>query len=525
MTIPTHLPAPPPQRHATSYLIDGEVKAWSGKTADVFSPLIDPASPTGERIKLGTVPELTENEALEALQSARNAYDHGRGTWPTAPASTRIAALETFIEKIIPHRDEVVALLQWEICKKRSDAEKEFDRTVDYLKDTIEEYKVLHREGSHINRVDGVLAQIRRGPLGVVLCLGPYNYPLNETFCVLLPAILMGNTCVFKPAKYGVLLITPLLKAFAESFPPGVVNVVFGRGRTLAAPIMQSGLVDVLALIGNSKSSNALIAQHPRPNRVRQVLGLEAKNPAVIFPDADLEVAVRECVKGAWSFNGQRCTALKIVYVHRDVRAAFLEKFAQATDALRWGAPHDNADITPLPEAGKVEQMKAYIDEALEAGAEVINTRGGNVDGNMLFPAIVFPTSRKTALFHEEQFGPVCPVVEFEDFEEVLADIALSPYGQQASIFTTNAAQAGTCIDQLVNQVCRINLNAACQRGPDSLPFTGRKDSAVSTLSVKAALRSFSIRTLVACNTGEQPLLEGVIAGGHSSFSNMHYLL
>ena len=241
----------PPQRTATS-LIDGEVQAWSGKTADVFGP--DRPASQRENIKLGTVPELTENEALEALQARECPIM--AGTWPRH-LRVRIAALETFIEKIIPHRDEVVALLQ---CKSAKNAvtPKRFDR-VDYLKDTIEEYKVLHREGSHINRVDGVLAQIRRGPLGVVLCLGPYNYPLNETFCVLLPAILMGNTCVFKPAKYGVLLITPLLEAFAESFPPGVVNVVFGRGRTLL-PHMQSGLVDVLALIGNS--SNALIAQH-----------------------------------------------------------------------------------------------------------------------------------------------------------------------------------------------------------------------------------------------------------------------
>ena len=95
--------------------------------------------------------------------------------------------MEKFIERILPRRDEVVDLLMWEIGKKRSDSEKEFDRTVDYLRDTIAEYKNLQREGSHINVVDGTLAQIRRGPLGVVLCLGPFNYPLNETFCVLLP--------------------------------------------------------------------------------------------------------------------------------------------------------------------------------------------------------------------------------------------------------------------------------------------------------------------------------------------------
>ena len=257
------------------------------------SPILSEDEHGSERTLLGSVPDLPAEEGIRALEAACDAYDHGRGVWPSSSASDRIEAMEKFITLIEPKRDQVAELLMWEIGKKRSDAEKEFDRTVVYLKDTIEEYKNLHREGSHISQVSGVLAQIRRGPLGVVLCLGPFNYPLNETFCVLLPAILKGNTCVFKPAKYGVLLMVPLLEAFAESFPPGVVNIVFGRGRTLASPIMQSGRVDVLALIGNSKSSNALISQHPKPNRVRQVLGLEAKNPRWFSPDADLDLAVK----------------------------------------------------------------------------------------------------------------------------------------------------------------------------------------------------------------------------------------
>jgi len=517
------IPNPIPVREHTSYLINGRLNNWSGTMAPVYSPIVQPESDAPSY--LGSTPEMTAEYGLEALESARVAYDHGRGAWPTAPASVRIAAMEKFISMMIPKRDEVVDLLMWEICKKRSDAEKEFDRTVEYLRDTIDEYKNLHREGSHITSVEGTLAQIRRGPIGVVLCLGPFNYPLNETFCVLLPALLMGNTCVFKPAKYGVLLITPLLEAFAESFPPGVVNVIFGRGRTLATPIMQTGKVDVLALIGNSKSSNALISQHPKPNRVRQVLGLEAKNPAVIFNDADIALTVKECVKGAWSFNGQRCTALKVIYVHKSIRPQFLEAFAAATDALTWGSPFENADITPLPERGKAGYMQDYVEECVQKGAEVVNERGGAVEGNMFFPAILFPVSRDTKLFEEEQFGPVCPVLEFEDFEEVLTDIAESNYGQQVSIFTQSAETAGTCIDHLVNQVCRVNINASCQRGPDALPFTGRKDSAVSTLSVKAALRSFSIRTLVACSTDQKDLMVDVIGGGHSSFSSMNYLL
>jgi glyceraldehyde-3-phosphate dehydrogenase (NADP+) len=216
---------------------------------------------------------------------------------------------------------------------------------------------------------------------------------------------------------------------------------------------------------------------------------------------------------------------LKVIYVHKQIRKQFLDAFARATDALVSGSPFENADITPLPEHGKVKYMQSYVDEAVAKGAHVVNKRGGEVEGNIFFPAILFPTHRETAIFREEQFGPVCPVLEFEDFEEVLTDVAESNYGQQVSIFTKNAEAAGQCIDHLVNQVCRVNINASCQRGPDALPFTGRKDSAVSTLSVKAALRSFSIRTLVACSEDQKSLMEEVIAGGHSSFSSMNYLL
>ena len=136
----------------------------------------------------------------------------------------------------------------WEIGKNLNDSRKEFDRTVDYIVDTINEYKDIDRDSAKFHNHGGVFAHIRRGPIGVVLCLGPYNYPLNETFALLIPAIIMGNTAIFKPAKHGVLLIAPLLKAFKESFPPGVVNIVFGRGRTIATPIMKTGEIDVLAL-------------------------------------------------------------------------------------------------------------------------------------------------------------------------------------------------------------------------------------------------------------------------------------
>ena len=236
-------------------------------------------------------------------------------------------------------REEIVKLLMWEIGKTLPDSEKEFDRTIDYIYDTIEDYKQMDRDSAKFEKNSGVNAHIRRGPLGVVLCLGPYNYPLNETFCLLIPALIMGNTAIFKPAKFGVLLISPLLEAFQNSFPKGVVNVIYGRGRALATPIMKSGKIDVLALIGHSTSAKALQTQHPKVNRLRLVLGLEAKNPAIVLSDADLDVTIDECIAGSLAFNGQRCTALKVLYVHEDIVEEFNKRFSAKVDELKFGNP------------------------------------------------------------------------------------------------------------------------------------------------------------------------------------------
>ena len=264
-----------------------------------------------------------EVEADEVILAASDAYNNGQGLWPTMKVSERIQCMEKFVIQMKDTRNEVVKYLMWEIGKSLGDSEKEFDRTVEYIYDTIEDYKQLDRSSARFNKSQGVNAMVRRGPLGVVLCLGPYNYPLNETFSLLIPAIIMGNTVIFKPAKHGVLLISPLLEAFRNSFPKGVINIVYGRGRDVASPIMKSGKIDILALIGNSKSAIALQDLHPNKNRLRLILGLEAKNPAIILPDADLDLTIQECIMGTLSFNGQRCTALKILYVHESIAAEF----------------------------------------------------------------------------------------------------------------------------------------------------------------------------------------------------------
>src|ERR1700754_174189 len=286
----------------------------------------------------------------------------------------RIACMQNFTKQMVARRNEVVKLLMWEIGKSFSDSEKEFDRTVDYIKATIDALRDLDNNSSRFQIVDGTIGQIRRTPLGVVLCMGPYNYPLNETFATLIPALIMGNTMVFKPPKFGVLLFAPLLEAFRSAFPKGVINTVYGKGSEVVPMLLESGKVNVLTLIGSSKVADHLKKMHPKVNRLRAILGLDAKNAAIVLPDANVELAVKECLLGSLSFNGQRCTALKMLIVHRSIVDRFLARFTEELGKLKAGMPWEKGvAITPLPELGKVEHMTRLVADATDKVAKVIN--------------------------------------------------------------------------------------------------------------------------------------------------------
>ena len=510
------------------YLANGRIKTWSGPKQEVFSPVCLRGKKGPERVRLGSYPLMTEKEALEALDAAVKAYDEGRGLWPTLPVEARIAHMEEFVWRMKERRTEVVKLLMWEIGKSADDSAKEFDRTVEYIADTINALKDLDRGASRLSVTQGIIAQIKRAPLGVVLCMGPYNYPLNETFTTLIPAILMGNTVVFKPPKYGVLLHRPLMEAFRDSFPKGVVNTLYGEGRKIIGPIMKTGKVNVLAFIGSSKVSDILRVQHPAPHRLRCVLGLDAKNAGIVLPDADIDLAVAETLTGALSYNGQRCTALKILFVHRSVQSEFLEKLVTGIEGLKLGMPWEpKVKITPLPEAEKPAYLAEVIADAKKHGAKVINEGGGAASASFVYPAVVYPVNEKMRLWREEQFGPVIPVVPFSDIKEPLKYVVDSNFGQQVSVFGRDMDKIAPMLDTLVNQVCRVNLNSQCQRGPDVFPFTGRKDSAEGTLSVSDALRCFSIRSLEAAKDSDanKKLIRGILRNRKSKFLSTDFIL
>lgn len=517
----------PAEVHQREYLSGGEMKSWNGDVHTVLSPICIQTPEGLKRKVIGSYPLAGQEEAIAAMDAALLAYNDGRGEWPTMPVAERITCMEKFTGKMIEKKEEVVKLIMWEIGKSYGDSVKEFDRTIEYINSTIDALKDLDRNSGRFEIEQGIIGQIRRSPLGVVLCMGPFNYPLNETFTTLIPALIMGNTILFKPPKHGTLLHYPLLEAFRTCFPKGVVNTIYGRGNVIIAPLMESGKINVLTLIGSSKVANQLKKMHPKVNRLRAILGLDAKNAAIITDKADLDLAVKECVLGSLSFNGQRCTAIKIIFVHRKVADAFLEKLSAAIGKLKLGMPWDkDVFLTPLPEPQKPAYLKECIDDALANGAKVMNENGGMMYESAVFPAVLYPVNEKMKLYREEQFGPLIPVLPFDDIETPIEYLIHSDHGQQVSLFSNDADELASLIDPLVNQVSRVNINSQCQRGPDIFPFTGRKDSAEGTLSVPDALRAFSIRTMVAVKQTEEnkKLLNQIISGEKSNFLSTKYI-
>lgn len=510
------------------YLVNGEMRAWAGKTQDVWSPVYVKTANGLEQKRIGSYPITDPADAMEVLEAAVKAFNNGRGEWPMMSVSQRIDAVEKFTQKMIAKRDEVVRLLMWEIGKSLGDSRKEFDRTVQYIYDTIGALKDIDRNSSRFMIEEGIIGQVRRSPLGVVLCMGPFNYPLNETFTTLIPALIMGNVVCFKPPKHGTLLHYPLLEAFMTSFPAGVINTVYGRGNTVIPQMMESGKIDVLTLIGSSKVADQLKKLHPKVNRLRAILGLDAKNAAIVTQSADLELAVKECMLGSLSFNGQRCTALKVMWVHKSLVDKFNARMVEEIGKLKLGMMWDKGvNITPLPEPNKPNYLKELIADAKAHGATVMNENGGETFNSFVYPALIYPVSKEMKIWEEEQFGPVVPVIAFSHIKEPIEYLIESSHGQQVSIFSKDVHQISDLMDVAVNQVSRVNINSQCQRGPDTFPFTGRKDSAEGTLSVTAALRSFSIRTVVATkDTAEnKAIVNQIVENQESNFLSTRFIL
>ena len=471
------------------------------------------------QVKIGSMPQMTKEQSLQALSSAVNAWNGGQGAWPQLSLAERINAIQNFMKELKYKREDIVNVLMYEIGKNRSDAEAEFDRTMQFAEKTIEYIQSSHEFGNN-GKWDTSNGSTRlflsRAAVGIVLCLGPYNYPLNETYATLIPALLMGNIAILKIPTVGGLAHLLTIEAFAKALPPGTINFVSGSGRVTMPPLMESGKIDSLAFIGGSGAADKLIKAHPEPHRLKIFLQLEAKNMGVYLPDLfdengndedHMDRIMKETVAGTLSYNGQRCTALKLLFVPKANSEQFASMLAEKVESMSVGLPWESVDskysqITPLPNAARVEYMKTLIEDAVSKGAKIVNKNGGKLIGGgestLMIPAILHPVTPDMKLYEEEQFGPVIPIAPYDSLDEIFRYAREGKYGQQVSIFTSIAnEESAKLIDSFSTVYGKININSQCGRSPDTCPFAGRRSSAMGVMSVMNALLEFSIPTVV----------------------------
>lgn len=263
-------------QYVDSFLTGGKIQKSQGKEVSINSPIYLNKKNSLTPYSICTYRSMTIDETWEALSEAKKAYNRGKGSWPTMTIENRIKYINSFVQKMQEKREEIVNFLMWSIAKNLKDSQKEFDRTIEYINQTIEAIKNLDHKSSTFQKSEEIIAQVRQAPLGVVLCMGPSNYPINESFCLLIPALLMGNTVIFRPPERGIPVIFPLLEVFRDCFPKGVINIIFGSSREIITPILESGEIDVFSFIGSSKVAKALKKLHPEPQRLRSITGMDA---------------------------------------------------------------------------------------------------------------------------------------------------------------------------------------------------------------------------------------------------------
>ena len=440
--------------------INGE-KIDTGRYLEIVSPL--------DNKVIGSVQSLTTKEINLAFESANIAFKD----WRKETLQTRVKYIEEFKDALFDNKEELAEIMHLETGKRISDSITEIVRTIEYIDQTIDEWEnVKYETIVHGSKK----ANIHRIPLGVVLAISPFNYPVNLSLAKIIPALLIGNTVVFKPATNGSLVGSFIANLFAEiNLPKGVFNLVTGRGREIGDEIVENNLINMISFTGSERVGKQIAS---KKKMIPLVLELGGNDAAYIREDADIENAVKEVVKGAFSYAGQRCTAIKRVIVHKNISKYFIDELKEEVSKL---------EMEPLITVAAAEYVMGLISDSETRGDEFILK--GECKDNIIPPHIVL-TTKDSRAFKEEAFGPLLPIVVIENEDNVIDLINDTNFGLQNSIFTKDIEWVKN--NSLFIESGTVNINRSSSRGPDIFPFSGIKDSGFGTQGIKEALLSMS---------------------------------
>ena len=447
---------------------------------------------------LGNVPAMAQREIEHTFEAARSAQPH----WAALSVSARAQILHRAADLIAANASVLVPLLCREIAKSRKDSFDEVTRSAEFLHFIADEGCRMTGEALDGGSFPGAghfkLGVAMRVPLGVVLAIPPFNYPLNLAVTKLGPALISGNAVVMKPPTQGSLTAHHLVAALAAAgIPPGVLGLVTGRGSEIGELLVRHPAVSMVAFTGSTETGRALAAS---AGMVPVVLELGGKDAAIVLADADLDRAASEIVAGAFAYSGQRCTAIKRVLVVEDVADGLAQRLADRAGKLTVGLPEQDPVITPLISAESADYVHGLYEDAVQRGAKPLTP--WRREGNLVWPVVLDHVTADMRVAWEEQFGPILPMLRVRTADQATRLCNQSTFGLQCCVFTRDMDQALHLARQV--DVGTVQLNGKSARGPDNFPFLGAKGSGMGTPGARYSIESMTRIKLIVFNPAQR---------------------
>ena len=469
-------------------LINGEWRiSQENKPIDVLSPV--------DGSLVGRLSSMSQKELDEAIATAKCAQK----SWAAYPVYRKAQLMYKADDLLEQKVDEIADCLVMEIAKDRKSAVSEVVRSADLLRYTADVGKSLQGEAIFGDSFPGgsrdKMSCVTRVPVGTVLAISPFNYPVNLAISKIGPALMGGNTVIFKPATQGAVSALMMVEALQQAgLPAGVLNTVTGLGSVIGDYVVSHKDVDFINFTGSTevgKHISSLTSMTP------VIMELGGKDAAIVLEDADLDFAADNIVDGAYSYSGQRCTAVKRILVLESVADQLIERLKTRIERLKVGDPREaGVTVTPLVSKKSADFVENLMRTAVEKGAHIVT--GGEREGNLLHPTLLDHVTTDMDIAWVEPFGPVLPVIRVKSVEEAIEIANQSEYGLQSSVFTNNLNKAFAIAVQL--EVGTVQINNKPERGPDNFPFLGVKSSGMGTQGVRYSIESMTRPKAVTIN-------------------------
>jgi aldehyde dehydrogenase (NAD+) len=451
-------------------LIDGRwVPARSGKT-------FENRNPADHDDLVGTFPDADEAEVHSAVAAARRAYEE----WRLVPAPRRAEIVKRAAGILEAKKEDLARLMTREMGKVLAETRGDVQEAIDCGYFAAGEGRRLHGDTTP-SELPNKMAFSVRMPVGVCAMITPWNFPMAIPSWKIFPALVCGNTVVFKPATDTPASAARFVEVLVEAgIPNGVVNFLTGGGRRVGMPLATHPDVRVVSFTGSSEVGRVL-GKECGTRLKRLSLELGGKNAQIVMDDADLDLALEGVLWGAFGTTGQRCTATSRLILHRPIAGGFTERLVEAARALRVGNGLDPAtQVGPLVNQGQLDTTASYVDIGKKEGAELLcggePIRGGAHDKGFFYRPTLFGKVRPTMrIAQEEIFGPVLSVLTVDSFEEAIHVLNDTPYGLSSSIYTQDVNRAMRAVRDIEAGITYVN-------GPTigaevHLPFGGVKDT------------------------------------------------